>query len=157
MAVLVAVFPATAFAGYDIQPRLLAGQTEFAGVVNIHGEADFLEVTFMLRSGQGWCMTESHVHVDLDLDDFPQNNGGAIPGQFDYKTDHAGCVTSFTYQIPAAPWYGQQIYIAMHAVVTGPDGQEETAWAVNCGNLWGQQFPGNNWSAYSVFPANAWY
>jgi hypothetical protein len=103
-------------------------------------------------------MTESAVHVGLSLADFPQNNGGAIPGQFDYKTDHTGCIRGFTYQIPVdSAWYGNEIYIATHAVVTGPDGQQETAWAVNCGNLEGGQFPGSNWSAYIIFPANAWY
>jgi hypothetical protein len=102
-------------------------------------------------------MTESAVHVATSIVDFPQNNGGAIPGQFDYKTDHDGCVTSFTYEIPVdSTWYGMQIYIATHAVVIGPDGVEETAWAVNCGNLEAGQFPGNNWSAYTEFPANAW-
>jgi hypothetical protein len=127
-------------------------------VVQIYGNQETLTVHFFLRAGAGWCMNESAVHVGLTLDEFPQNNGGAIPGQFDYKTDHSYCVRGYTYQIPVKPeWYGNQIYIATHAVVTTPDGGQETAWAVNCGNLEGGQFPGSNWSAYIVFPRNAWY
>lgn len=156
--VLLAAIPTTAFAGFTISPRLLAGQAGFAGVVKITGDANFLTVEYMLRSGAGWCLTESAVHVGDSLDDFPQNKGGVIPGQFDYKTDHDGCVKGFTYQIPVDPaWYGKEIFIATHGVVTTPDGGEETAWAVNCGNLAGGQFPGSNWSAYIIFPANAWY
>jgi hypothetical protein len=154
---LLAVLPVTAFAGYTISPRLLAGQTEFAGVVKITGDHDWLVVEFMLRAGAGWCMTESAVHVGLSLDDFPQNSGGAIPGQFDYKAVHDPCTSKYTYRIPVqGDWYRNQIYIATHAVVIGPDGEEETAWAVNCGDLEGGQFPGSNWSAYITFPANAW-
>jgi hypothetical protein len=156
-ALLAILVTSTALAGYTISPRLLAGQTGFAGVVKITGDADFLTIEFQLRSGAGWCLEESAVHVGLSLDDFPQNHGGVIPGQFDYKADH-NCASGFTYQIPTDnAWYGNQIYIATHAVVTGPDGQQETAWAVNCGNLEGGQFPGKNWSAYIIFPANAWY
>ena len=154
---LTALIASPALAGYTISPQLLAGQSMFAGVVKISGDTDFLTVEFRLAGGQDWCLNESQVHVALAVEDFPQNKGGAIPGQFDYKAGH-NCVNGFTYQIPVDPsWYGQQVYIATHAVVTGPDGVEETAWAVNCGNLEGGQFPGKNWSAYTIFPANAWY
>ncbi len=156
VALLATLFPATVSAGYTISARLLAGQTEFAGVVRVTGDANLLTIEFALRGGEGWCMNESQVHVATSLDDFPQNKGGAIPGQFDYKTDH-DCVTGFTYQIPVQTgWHGNQIFVAAHAVVIGPDGQEETGWAVNCGNLEGGQFPGRNWSAFTVYPANGW-
>jgi hypothetical protein len=125
--------------------------------VKASGDESFITLEFMLRAGEGFCITESSAHVGLSLDEFPQNPGGAIPGQFDFKTDHDGCVTSFTYQIPVqTAWYGNPVLIATHAVVVTPDGDEETGWAVNCGNLEGGQFPGKNWSAYFVFPANAW-
>lgn len=153
---LTAMVVSTALAGYTISPALLAGKHGFAGVVKISGDADFLTVTFMLRSGAGWCLQESHVHVGSSLSDFPQNKGGAIPGQFDYKASHE-CASSYTLQIPVqAGWYGNQIFLATHAVVKTPDGTEETSWAVNCGNLEAGQFPGKNWSAYIIFPANAW-
>jgi hypothetical protein len=144
-------------AGYTISPRLLAGQTQFAGVIKVTGDANFLTFEFQIRAGAGWCMEDFAIHIGDSLDDFPQNAGGAIPGQFDYQVDPAGCVTGFTYQIPTNGWYGQWIYIAVHANVYGPDGVQETAWTVNCGNLEGGQFPGTNWSAYFRFPANAWY
>lgn len=144
-------------AGYTISPRLLAGQTEFAGVVKVEGKADFITFTFMIRGGAGWCMDDFAVHIGDSLDDFPQNSGGAIPGQFDYQMDPAGCVTAYVYKIPTGAWYGQNIYIAIHANVYGPDGVQQTAWVVNCGDLEAGQFPGSNWSAYFRLPANAWY
>lgn len=153
VALLVALSTATVF-GYPIGPTLLAGQTARAGHVRITGNADSLTVEF--RMVRGWCLEKTHVHVGLSLDDFPQNKGGAIPGKFDYKADH-DCARGFTHNIPLQDgWYGNAVFIATHAVVTGPDGQRETGWAVNCGNLEGGQFPGRNWSAYIVFPANAW-
>ena len=160
MIVALLAAPLTAYASYTVSARLLAGQTEFAGVVKVTGDANNLTVSFMLRGGAGWCMTESAVHVGLSLDEFPQGPGGAIPGQFEFQADHEGCVASYTYTIPVEGrgWYGNWIYIATHAVVNGPGGLVgETAWAVNCGNLEGGQFPGRNWSAYFRFPANAWY
>jgi hypothetical protein len=142
-------------AGYTISPRILAGQNEFAGVLKVTGNSDgSITIEYMLRAGAGWSMTESAVHLGLSLDDFPQNKGGAIPGQFDYQYDFEGCVTSATKKIET-PYYGKSVYIAVHVVVIGPDG-EETGWVVNCGDLEGGQFPGSNWSAWFKLPANAW-
>jgi hypothetical protein len=102
-------------------------------------------------------MEESAVHVATDVADIPQNKGGAIPGHFDHKADH-DCVTGYTYSIPLqAGWYGNELIIAIHAVVTGPEGQTETAWTVNCGDIDGpQQLPGSSWGFYVRLPANAW-
>lgn len=158
--VLTALVTTPVLASYTISPRLLAGQTMFAGVVKTTGYNDYLHLEIQVRGGAGWCMTASQVHVGLSLAEFPQNSGGAIPGQFDYKQSYGSCITTATYNIPIAGkgWFGQRIYIAVHAVVNGPNGLVgETAWAVNCGNLEGGQFPGNNWSAYYQLPANAWY
>jgi hypothetical protein len=144
-------------AGYTISPTILAGQTTNVGVVKVTGNADgSLTLVYMLKGGQGWCMTETQVHVGLSLDDFPQNNGGAIPGQFDYKEQFDPCTSNFTLVIYDPPGDKGDVYIAIHLVVIGPGGQEETGWVVRCGNLEGGQFPGNNWSAWILFPAAAW-
>jgi hypothetical protein len=99
------------------------------------------------------------VHVATSLGDIPQNkNGNPKPGQFDYKGSH-GCSNGHTYVIPLeSGWRDSSIplFIAVHTVVTGPDGVEETGWAVRCGNLGATQFPGANWAAYLVFTPDAW-
>lgn len=141
-----------------VQPAIMVGQNTEAGRVNIVGDENFLTLTFMPFVNDGWCMTETHVHAAASLEEFPQNKGGAIPGQFDFKFEHDGCITHFTLQIPVDPeWYGEDIFIAIHTVFFNRiTGEEETGWTVNCTDLWDNQFPGRNWSAYSEFPANAW-
>jgi hypothetical protein len=105
----------------------------------------------------GFCVYDMAVHVDQDLANFPQNGGGAIPGQFEYKYDN-GCVTSYTFTISLADEgleIGDTVFIAAHGVVRFPDGTEETGWGARCGCLWGAQFPGSNWSAYIEYPVHA--
>lgn len=157
--VLTAMITTPVLAGTTISPRLLAGQTNFAGVIKVSGYPDYLHFVFTIRGGAGWCMTDAAIHVGLSLDEFPQNAGGAIPGQFEFQYDFGGCIVGATIDVPITGrgWYGNWIYVAVHANVIGPDGQQETAWTVNCGDLEGNQFPGNNWSAYFRYPANAWY
>lgn len=155
---LLVLLPLTAFAGFTISPTILAGQTTNVGVVKITGNADgSLTLVYMLKGAQGWCMTDSAVHLGLALDDFPQNPGGAIPGQFDYQYDFGGCVKTATVTIPDPPGDKGNVYIAIHLSVYGPGGVQETGWVVRCGNLEGGQFPGSNWSAWLLFPSNAWY
>lgn len=155
--VLAVLIVTPVLAGYTISPKILAGQTIFAGVVKITGNPDgSLTLNYMLRGGAGFCMTDSAVHVGLSLDDFPQNSGGAIPGQFDYQYDFNGCVSTFTATIADPPGYKGDVYIAIHVNVTLPDGTQETGWTVRCGDLEGGQFPGSNWSAWIWFPTAAW-
>lgn len=156
VALLLALLPLTTFASFTISPAILAGQTTNVGVIKITGNADgSLTLTYMLKAG--WCMTNSAVHLGLSLDDFPQNAGGAIPGQFDYQYDWGGCVKAATVTIQDPPGDKGNVYIAVHLNLYGPNGQQETGWVVRCGNLEGGQFPGSNWSAWLLFPANAWY
>lgn len=163
--VITAMVTTTVFASYVISPRILFGQTMFGGVVKVTGNSDgSITFEYMIAGGQGWCMTETAIHVGLSLDDFPTNPGGVIPGQFDFKPDITGCITSFTITIfpdPVEPqWaYLDSVYIAIHVVGDNPTSgmYGETGWVVNCGNLEGGQFPTNNWSAYFRLPTNAWY
>lgn len=164
IAVLVAVFATTTvFAGTVISPKILAGQGVggvFVGVAKITGNADgSLTIDFQLKGGQGYCITDAAIHVGLSLDDFPTNNGGAIPGQFDYKYDFGGCVSKATVTIADPPGDKGDIYLAIHVNVYNrydPEYQD-TGWIVRCGNLEGAQFPGNNWSAWIFFPDAAWF
>ena len=142
-------------AGFTISPQILAGQSEFAGVVKITGNTDgSMTFLFMLKGGEGYCMTEAQLHAGLSLDDFPTNRGGAIPGQFDYKYTFESCISSFQVTIDP-PGEKGDLYLAIHMVVMTPDG-EETGWVVRCGDLIGAQFPGKNWSAWIYFPEQTW-
>lgn len=88
---------------------------------------------------------ETHVHVGLNLKDFPLVGRWQTPapGQFDYSNDHE-CVTEYTYTIDLGDWQaGQELFIAAHAVVQKGD-VTETAWAA------GIRFSTNqgNWATY---------
>lgn len=153
MVVLVAsVFAGTAFAGdaAPFVPKLVTGQQEIHGLVYLWTDGETLYVVFWVNAYENYCLQETHLHIDTDLANIPQNDGGAIPGQFEYKDDW-DCVNKVVYKIPLATEgvaVGDRVYIAAHAVVQYPDGTEETGWAVNCGDLENHQFPGSNWSAY---------
>lgn len=160
---LTALIVTPVLAGYAISPKIIVGQNiedgMYAGVVKITGNADgSLTFVFMVKGAQGFCLTDAAIHTGLSLDDFPQNNGGAIPGQFDHQLDFNGCIAKYTYTIqdPAGE-HGDNVYIAIHVNAILPDGTQETGWVVRCGDLWGAQFPGNNWSAWIMFPEVAWY
>ncbi len=153
---LTTLITTTAFAG-SVSPTILAGKTINVGTANVTGNPDG-SFTIRLFIRQGYCLTDAAIHSGLSLADFPQNRGGAIPGQFDYKNDFGGCVShppTITIDDPAGG-FGDKVYIAIHVNVYGPDGQQNTGWVVRCGNLEGGQFHGKNWSAYFIFPANAW-
>lgn len=162
MALLITVMiTSPVFASYTVSPKILAGQGiggTYVGVVKITGNADgSITFQFMLKGGAGFCITDAAIHTGLSLADFPQNPGGAIPGQFDYQYDFGGCISNVIITIPDPAGYKDNTYIAIHVNVFGPDGFQETGWVVNCGNLEGGQFPGNNWSAWLRLPVNAWY
>ena len=99
---------------------LIAGQHEEVGTVSVWNDADNLYVEYKLNQvtiGDGWCLTETHVHVGEDLSDFPLNRGGNPKiGLFDYSYPH-GCVSEYTYTIPITWDLCTELSIAAHAVV----------------------------------------
>jgi hypothetical protein len=157
----------TVMAGYVISATMYGGQTaNKVGFAKIWNNEDTLFVEFMMRGGAGWCLTEYHVHVGATLDDFPVNAGGnLVPGHFDYVADMGGCVRGATIEIPLADlealgiFPGDEFFMALHAVVFNRyTGQEETSWSVRCGDLDGQQFPGDpGWEGYVRFTSDAWF
>jgi hypothetical protein len=104
---------------------LLAGQTLDVGDVYVWNDADNLYVKYVITE-EDWCLTETHVHVGLCLDDFPRAGKqlNPVPGQFDYSACH-DCVTEYTEVIPLGDWVaGDELIIAAHAVVSdAPKGQ----------------------------------
>jgi hypothetical protein len=150
---LTALIAVPVFAATTISPTILVGQHENAGSVKITRNGDgTMTLEWMLKGGQGYCMTEWQVHAGASLADFPTNKGGAIPGQFDYKSSFTGCVARDTLTIDPPGDVTDDVFLAVHIVVITPDGDEETGWVVRCGDLEGAQFPGRNWSAWVYFP-----
>lgn len=124
---------------------LLAGQTTLAGQVCVSNDAESLYVEY--STTDGWCLTETHLHVATDVEDIPTTpgkNSNPIPGQFEYSGTH-DCVTSSTYEIPLEDEISEcpaDIVVAAHAVVR-KEGSEETAWGE------GERFTERgNWGMY---------
>jgi hypothetical protein len=139
-----------AYADVPIGPRLIAGQNMFAAGIKVEVVETDLLVHIDMRGGAGWCLKEAHLHVGQTLQDFPFTKSGNLKlGQFDYKRSFDGdCVGGRTTFIIPLARFEREVFIAIHAVVVGPDGQEETAWGARCGDLAAAQFPGANWAAY---------
>jgi hypothetical protein len=113
------ILPAAVIAHTEGDPfvaDLLAGQYMDAGDVLVWNDVDTLYVKYAL---DGWCMSETHVHVADAVDGIPQTKkGNPKPGKFDYKMDHDPCVTEYTYEIPLDGWNsGTKLYIAAHAAM----------------------------------------
>ena len=98
--------------------NLYAGQDILVGYVTVTNDYETIYIEYQLN--EGWCMTETHVHVGEELGDFPLAGrwGNPVPGQFDYKNDHDPCVISYTYEIPIGDWEADDtVLIGAHAVV----------------------------------------
>lgn len=153
--------------GYVIGATIYGGQTaDKVGFARIWNDQDTLNIFVMMRGGAGWCMEEFMVHVGATLFDFPTAaNGNLIPGHFDYKPEVTGCVTSQLLEIPLADLEAlgieslDEFFMAIHLVAFNRyTGQQETGWTVRCGDLWGQQFPGDpGWEGFVRFTSDAWY
>jgi len=151
LAALLPVAVSAHTADHPLTAKLMAGQSIYAGHVEVWNDDANLHVRYQAKWGLGFCLNETHLHVATSLDDIPQKNGNPRPGHFAYKDDDLGCVHDVEYVIPLDGWGdGTQLVIAAHAVIGRLDDPyfEETAWGVLCGNFdrWG--FPGANWAAY---------
>jgi hypothetical protein len=86
------------------------------GDILVWNDADFLYVQYILDDG--WCLTETHLHVASDLVDIPQTKKkNPIPGHFTYNDEWDPCKTEHTYPIPLLWPSDVNLYIAAHAVV----------------------------------------
>ena len=114
------------------------------GDVLVWNDGDTLYVKYVITE-DGWCLTETHLHVATNSDDIPQKKGNPTPGHFDYNDEH-DCVTEVLYEIPLhEDWKlcEADLFIAAHAVVQNSvEIQEKTAWGE------GPEFPGRNWATY---------
>jgi hypothetical protein len=128
---------------------LIAGQVYVAGYVEAWDDGTYLYIKYV--KGSGWTIGETHVWVGDTIDpnewDLPVTKKGNLKcGHFPYKN-----VMSLKIALKdigdGTFALGDTIYIIAHAVVTGPDCQQETAYADK-----GNQVPGvNNWALYFPF------
>jgi hypothetical protein len=111
--------------------ELLAGRHHDAGVVNIWHDAEFLHVQY---APDGWTLGETHLYVGTEPP------AKSAPGKFPYSGQDY-------YMIPLSDFdLGEcdTLYIAAHAVVYGPGGRDETAWA----DTYGVRIPKGGWGLY---------
>ncbi len=97
---------------------LYAGQDIEVGIVTVTNDDNYLDVKYEITE-DGWGIYETHVHVGIDLEDFPLAGrwGNPVPGQFDYKEEHDG-VTEYTRRISLDDFEVEdELIIAAHAVV----------------------------------------
>jgi hypothetical protein len=88
------------------------------GDVLVWNDADYLYIKYVTTDD--WCMSETHLHVALSLEEIPQKNGNPIPGQFQYNDDHDPCVMEYIYTLSLEEHgfeVDDELYIAAHAVV----------------------------------------
>lgn len=93
------------------------------GYVKVWNDEDFLYVQYEVTDPD-WCLTETHLHIDVGLDLIPQKNGNPIPGKFYFKDEH-DCTTSYMLTIPITWNTLRPLYIAAHAVVQSFVGYED--------------------------------
>ena len=119
----------------------MAGQHYNAGFITVGNDEDNLYVTFSTING--WKMTKTHLYVGSEAG-LPKN---AAPGQFTYKADHKGGVTTYTYTIPLAG-LDPCMVVAAHAEVNG--GVDANGKSLGGQTAWGKgdrDYPNaNNWS-----------
>jgi hypothetical protein len=125
---MLALVPAAAFAHTEDDPfvtNLIAGggnekSAMDVGQVEVWNDADYLYVKYVVDV-EGWCLTETHLHVATSPEVIPQKNGNPIPGKFEDSSEYAldPCEQGpDPYMIPLDGWdVGTELYIAAHAVV----------------------------------------
>lgn len=133
--------------GTNPTATLWAGKTINVGSVT-YGIDDDGNFTATYNLTDGWVMSESHLFAG-DKADMPLNKpGNPKIGRFPYAADH-DMVSTYTYLIPLAelpPCEEPGFTTAAHAVVHGPNGQEETAWRGD-----DFEFPGKRWGWFGTF------
>lgn len=93
--------------------NLMAGQHIDVGDVIVWNDGDYLYVKYLVTA-EGWCLTETHLHVAESMEGIPQKKGNPPPGQFTWPMRHA-CATEYTYEIPLEWDTGTELFIAAHA------------------------------------------
>ena len=110
------------------------------GVVNVTRDATHLYVEYLIQDPtpadprDDWWITEVHVEVVTNPENFPQKNGNPIPGKFTYSRvfDPAvqGLPGECILEIPIPAGATAGVYIAAHAAVEQLGGLEALAYSL---------------------------
>jgi len=110
---------------------LYAGQNTPVGHVDVWNDYKNIYVKYVMDDG--WCLTETHLHLIPNGEEFPVNKAGNPKiGHFDYKETH-DCADNYLYNtIENQPFIPNDLYdIAAHAKVRSVSEQlvEETIYS----------------------------
>ena len=124
---------------------LIAGQNYTAGTITVSTDGADLIITYC-TANNGWTLDATHLSIgDCGEQEIPTTgSGNPKVGHFEHSDEHADGTTTVVYKInlDAVELSGEIYCFAAHAEVTGPNGQEETAWGE------GLEFDGNSWAMY---------
>lgn len=140
--------------GCKTEVDMIVGGDRVAGTVCVDVDAPNVYVTYQTKSP--WYLTESHLAVGDDLDEYEEEGwvnprGQPRPGRFPLGETHDPPVeeASFTIPFDALGDFSWPVVIAAHALVTDElDGttREESAWAA------GERFvERGSWATYFEF------
>lgn len=112
---ILSITPINTVPGAETCVELVAGQHTVVGSVCIRTEGTNLKVKYNI-SDSDWSITETHLAVVGNPDDFPRtSNGNPKVGNFPYKGTHSN-VGEVEYTIPIGN-LPSTVYVAAHAVV----------------------------------------
>ena len=135
----------------EVYHTLWAGKTIDVGTVT-YGIDDNANFYVTYDCSGGWVMSESHMYAGTKLD-MPLNKpGNPKIGHFPNAADHNPSVSTYTYTvslIDLPPADNPGFTVASHAIVHGPNGESETAWAYGT-----FEFPGKRWGWYDTYYYN---
>ncbi len=101
---------------FNGETPLIAGQHYEVGTVKVEFDNGNIIVTYETKDG--WFITETHLHISEDENDFPTNTpGNPMIGLFKYGNDHEFKEVDNNKVIYTIPWDASCFYIAAHAVV----------------------------------------
>jgi hypothetical protein len=146
---LVLALSVPVMAAADEEPSvgdLLAGKDTLVGSVQVWNDAWNVYVQYVVDV-DGWAMTEAHLAGATSLGAIPQTNkGNPKPGRFPYCEEFEEPVNEWMVTIPLGDLEtGDELFIAAHAALIGPEDEDESAWA------FGEGFPWKNWATYFVY------
>jgi hypothetical protein len=115
-----ATYPLYAGGGGD-GPGTLVGYVNVYSTANLAtpGNPNDYTIFATYNVSSGFCISETHLSIQLQAAGVPQRNGNPIPGQFEHK-DGGGCMTTVSYSkvVDLGP-VDNGVVIAAHAVVSG--------------------------------------
>lgn len=104
--------------GCSASVDLIAAQHYYAGQVNVTKCGDGIKVQFVTENS--WILTEVHVDVQNDPNDFPMtNSGNPKVGNFYWNVSFDPSENKTVYETDCIPVADGDIYVAAHAVVCG--------------------------------------